>query len=180
MKYNKNNFAYIDGANLHRGVKELGWKLDYKKLRVWLDEKYGVKKAYIFIGFISQNTRLYRDFQNWGYIVVFKPIIPFGDGEIKGNCDAELVLQTVSDMYEKTYDKAIIVSGDGDFACLVTFLQEKERFSTLICPNYKKASALLRNAVSGEIIFLNEFKQRLQYAKEGRKEKAPVRDGTRM
>ncbi len=180
MKYNKNNFAYIDGANLHRGVKELGWKLDYKKLRVWLDEKYGVKKAYIFIGFISQNTRLYRDFQNWGYIVVFKPTIPFGDGEIKGNCDAELVLQTVSDMYEKTYDKAIIVSGDGDFACLVTFLQEKYRFETLLCPNHKKASVLLRQAVSGNIYFIERFRERLEYHNDRVKEKAPLRDGTRM
>jgi len=176
MKEKRNNYAFIDGANLHKGVKELGWKLDYKKLRVWVREKYGVEKAYIFIGFISQNTRLYRDFQNWGYIVVFKPTIPFGDGEIKGNCDAELVLQTVSDMYEKTYEKAVIVSGDGDFACLVTFLQEKERFETLLCPNHKKASVLLRQAVSGNIFFVERFRDRLEL----RKEKAPLRDGTRM
>ena len=36
----KNNFAFIDGANLHKGVNGLGWKLDYERFRVWLSEKY--------------------------------------------------------------------------------------------------------------------------------------------
>lgn len=163
MRKKKNNFAYIDGSNLYRGVKELGWTLDYKKFRVWLDEKYGVGKAYIFLGFIPGNTRLYRDLQNWGYTIVFKPTIPDGDGEVKGNCDAELVLQAVSDMYEGSYDNAVIVTGDGDFACLVKFLQERERFFALISPNHKRASVLLRKALSGNIIFLKQFQGRLEY-----------------
>lgn len=28
----KNNYAYIDGTNLHKGVADLGWKLGYKRL----------------------------------------------------------------------------------------------------------------------------------------------------
>jgi len=28
----KNNFAYIDGANLHMGISGFGWKLDYRRL----------------------------------------------------------------------------------------------------------------------------------------------------
>jgi len=31
MRVTENNFAYIDGANLHKGVGTLGWHLDYKK-----------------------------------------------------------------------------------------------------------------------------------------------------
>lgn len=174
MRNKENNFAYIDGANLHKGVKDLGWRLDYKKFRVWLYEKYGVKKAYLFLGFLPINTRLYRDLQNWGYTIVFKPTIPDGNGEVKGNCDAELVLQAVSDMYEGNYENALVVTGDGDFACLVKFLQEKNRFSLLLSPNHKRASVLLKKAVSGDIIFLERFKDRLKY------EKAPVWDGTRM
>ncbi len=165
MRNKAKNFAYIDGANLHKGVKDLGWRLDYKKFRVWLDEKYGVKKAYLFLGFLPINSYLYRDLQNWGYTIVFKPTIPDGNGEVKGNCDAELVLQVVSDMYENEYEKALIVTGDGDFACLVKFLQGKERFLTLISPNHKRASILLRKAVLGNIIFLKQFRERLEYQK---------------
>jgi uncharacterized LabA/DUF88 family protein len=179
MRNKSNNFAYIDGANLHKGVKDLGWRLDYKKFRVWLREKYGVERAYIFLGYLPFYTHLYRDLQTWGYTVVFKPTILNGDGEVKGNCDAELVLQAVSDMYEKEYEKAVIVTGDGDFACLVKFLQEKERFLTLISPNHKRASVLLRNVVVENIVFLNQFKVRLEFEKAAQKEKAHVRDGTR-
>jgi hypothetical protein len=43
-----NNFTYIDGANLYEAVRELGWFLDYKRFRIWLLEKYGIKQTYIF------------------------------------------------------------------------------------------------------------------------------------
>jgi len=59
MKNRTNNFAYIDGANLHKGVKGLGWSLDYKRFRVWLKEKYQIDRAYIFIGLIPGNKNLY-------------------------------------------------------------------------------------------------------------------------
>lgn len=92
-----------------------------------------------------------------------------------------MVLQAVSDMYEGFYDKAVVVTGDGDFACLVKFLQEKQRFLTLISPNHKRASVLLKRAVSGNIIFLERFKTRLEYFRTGKiNEKAPLGDGTRM
>lgn len=163
MILQENNFAYIDGSNLHKGITELGWQLDYKKFRVWLSEKYSVKKAYIFLGFISVNANLYRDIQNWGYTIVFKPTVSNGQGEIKGNCDAEMVLQAVSDMYEKNYDKAVLVTGDGDFACLVNFLGERNCLKAILSPNHKKASVLLRKAAPEKMIFIERFRDRLEY-----------------
>lgn len=168
MVLKENNFAYIDGVNLHKGITEIGWQLDYKRFRVWLSEKYAVEKAYIFLGFLATNTNLYRDIQNWGYTVIFKPTIPDGQGEIKGNCDAEMVLQAVSDMYEEYYDKAVLVTGDGDFACLVNFLKERNRLKVVLSPNHKKASVLLRKAVPDSIVFLERFRNRLQYTKDKR------------
>lgn len=159
----ENNFAYIDGANLHKGIQELGWQLDYKRFRMFLLEKYGVNKAYIFLGFIPTNANLYRDLQNWGYIVVFKPTLPDSAGEVKGNCDAELVLQAVSDMYESLYDNAVVVTGDGDFACLIKFLKEKDRFRVVLSPNYRKASVLLRRTAPNNIVFLDRFENRFKH-----------------
>lgn len=56
------NFAYIDGTNLHKGIRELGWKLDYKRFRIFLRDKYRVEKAYIFLGFVAKNSQMYKDF----------------------------------------------------------------------------------------------------------------------
>jgi uncharacterized LabA/DUF88 family protein len=165
MILKENNFAYIDGANLYKGIAELGWSLDYRRFRIYLREKYGVQKAYIFLGFIAGNTNLYRSIQDWGYTIVFKPTLSGRNGEIKGNCDAELVLQATVDMYEGLYAKAVLVTGDGDFACLVNFLVEKKRLKGVLSPSHKKASVLLCRVVPNNIVFLERFRNRLEYRK---------------
>jgi len=38
MLKQENNYAFIDGQNLNLGIRELGWKLDFKKLRIYLRE----------------------------------------------------------------------------------------------------------------------------------------------
>lgn len=44
----------------------------------------------------------------------------------------------------KNYNKAIIVSGDGDFRCLIDYLQKKQKLLKVIIPNKYSYSALLR------------------------------------
>ena len=170
MRKQKNNFAYIDGANLHRGVKSLGWNMDYKRFRVWLTEKYAMKKAYIFIGLIPKYKNLYTYLQECGFTLIFKEVVYDGDGRPKGNCDADLVLQVACDTYENKFDKAIIVSSDGDYASLIDFLKKKNAFLSLISPN-NKCSYLLRK-LNICIIYLDTQKNKIK------KEKAPDGDRT--
>ena len=59
VKLKQNNVAYIDGANLYKGAEQLGWSLDYRRLRVWLREKYGVQQAYLFLGLVPKYKNLY-------------------------------------------------------------------------------------------------------------------------
>ena len=116
MKIKSNNFAFIDSQNLNLSIRNLGWSLDFRKFRIYLTEKYNVKKAYLFIGLIEGNEALYNLLQGMDYELIFKPTLKFAKGrKTKGNCDAELVLQSVVDLYEKKYDKAVLVTGDGDF-----------------------------------------------------------------
>jgi len=75
MHAQENNYAFIDSQNLNLGIQKLGWKLDYQRFRVYLAEKYGVKKAYIFIGFVALNQSLYDHLQEAGFILKFKPTI---------------------------------------------------------------------------------------------------------
>ena len=155
---------YIDGNNLHRGVLDLGWRMDYKRFGSYLRFKYSADKIYIFLGFIATNAHLYQDLQEWGYTVILKPTVPDGTGRVKGNCDAELVLQATSDFYERTFDSSIIVSSDGDFACLVNFLKDKGKRVQIFSPNRKSCSILLkRTGVS--ITYLEELRGKLKYEK---------------
>lgn len=83
MKFTmKNNYAFIDGQNLHLGVQKLGWKLDYRKFRVYLEEKYSVQRTYIFIGFLPSNQELYARLQRAGFVLKFKPTVPDFEGKI--------------------------------------------------------------------------------------------------
>jgi len=84
--------------------------LDWKRFRIYLREKFHVIKAYLFIGYIPENQDMYTFFQNVGYTLIFKPVLNLKDGSTKGNVDAELVLQAVSELLD--YNKAIIVTGD--------------------------------------------------------------------
>lgn len=174
MKRTENNYAYIDGANLHKGVRELGWELDYNRFRVWLRERYGVAVAYIFIGFVGKHKNLYTRLQEAGFILMYKEVSYDDVGKVKGNCDAALVLKVATDYYERKFHKAVIVSSDGDYAELVGFLKERSALRLLVSPN-NKCSYLLRKQ-NIPLLYLSTQQGRLKSGTG--KEKAPNGDGT--
>lgn len=130
------NYAFIDGNNLYLGAKSQGIELDYGKFRLYLRNKLGVDLAFLFIGYDPDNAGLYAKLQSYGYILVFKPVVFYtedGKRTMKGNVDAELVLHASAIEYGN-YDKAVIVTSDGDFACLIRYLDEKEKLARIISP----------------------------------------------
>ena len=136
-------YAFIDSQNLNLGIQSLGWKLDWRKFRQYLRNKYGVVKAYLFIGQVAGNESLYAFLQESGYILIFKPTLYHREKTktiIKGNVDAELVLHAM--IQYKNYQKVVIVSGDGDCYCLVELLEEKNKLLRVLAPN-KHYSGLL-------------------------------------
>lgn len=166
----KNNYAFIDSQNLNLAIQELGWKLDFAKFRVYLEEKYGVAKAFLFIGYIEGNGMLYKSLQEAGFICIFKPTLRYKDGTTKGNCDAELVLQAMIEY--SNYDQAVIVTGDGDSQCLVKYLLGKKKLATIIIPNQRKFSALLNFKIfRSRLRFMNGLEKKLSYKKRPHKDK---------
>jgi uncharacterized LabA/DUF88 family protein len=161
MENKENNFAFIDGQNLNLGIKSLGWKLDCRRFRRYLKEKYLVSTAYYFIGYVPGSQPLYSDLQKMGYILIFKPTIPDGEGNIKGNIDADLVLQAMIDF--SNYNKAIIVTSDGDFYSLVKYLYESDKLKFVMSPYVKTCSTLLKKEAKEKIIFMNNMRKKLEY-----------------
>jgi len=161
MDKKENNFAFIDSQNVNMGVEELGWKLDFRKFITYLREKYSVKTAYLFIGYLPENQRLYANLQKYGYLLVFKPVMKDNDGKPKGNVDADLVLQVMIDCDK--YDKAVIVSSDGDFYSLVEYLYTKNKLKVVLSPNKEKCSILLKKKAKEKIDFLGNLRSKLEY-----------------
>ncbi len=72
-KIQKATYAFIDAQNLNLGVRSQGWKLDWRKFRQYLRNKYNVMEAYLFIGYKPGNEALYTNLQKMGYLVILKP-----------------------------------------------------------------------------------------------------------
>jgi len=162
MKKPQNNYAFIDSQNLNLAIRDQGWVLDFGKSRQYPDRKYDVNEAFIFIGYVYENQDLYTNLRKDGYILIFKPTLKLPDGKVKGNVDAELVLHTMIE-YDN-YDKALIVTGDGDFYCLVDYLIKKNKLLKLMIPNQYSFSSLLRKLMP-YIVFMNNLRGMLEYKK---------------
>jgi len=60
------------------------------------------------------------------------------------------------------YDKAIIISGDGDFHCLIEYLEKQSKLLKIVIPNSRKYSALLRK-YKEYFVYMNLLKKKLSF-----------------
>lgn len=179
----KEIYAFIDSQNLNLGIQRNGWKMDWKKFRAFLKETYGVKEAFMFIGYMPEYEDLYEQMHEAGYKVVLKPTYDMtrphpemevgADGQkqsqngkkpeeekhIKGNIDADLVLFAMKEW--PNYSRAIIVSGDGDFYTLIEHLETNNKLQNILTPNQHYSG--LFNAFDNYIVSLDTMRDKLAY-----------------
>ncbi|MEK7095756.1 MAG: NYN domain-containing protein [Patescibacteria group bacterium] len=161
----KGNYAFIDGQNLNMGIKKLGWNLDFRKFHYYLQRKYGVTKAYFFVGMVEEQADLYANLLSMGYTLILKPTVEHKEGTVKGNIDADLVLHAMIEF--SNYEKAVVVSGDGDFYGLYEYLESKNKLGAIVAPNRQFSSLL--NSFLPYIDRLDGYKRHLAYKKAPRK-----------
>lgn len=160
-------YAFIDSQNVNVSTQKHGWKMDWKKLREFLKTKYGVTEAFMFIGYVPENEDMYKQLHDSGYRIVLKPTYdltrprPEEDDKkpIKGNVDAELVLWAMKEIPK--YSKAVIVSGDGDFYCLIEYLAQQQKLLKLLPPSQHYSG--LYNAFDSYVEQLDKYRSELQY-----------------
>lgn len=153
------NHAFIDGTNLHLATLRLGWTIDYRRFRRYLREKFHVEHAWYFMGYVSTNQSLYTALRAAGFDLIFKPTERQRDGTIKGNCDAELVLKAMVEI--PRYEQAVIVTNDGDFACLAEYLRQQRKLCCVLTPELSRCSKFLRSAASGYLRDLSQLQGKL-------------------
>jgi len=179
-------YVFIDSQNLNLGTQKMGWKMDWRKFRLFLREKYNVTKAFMFIGYVPEFEQMYQQLHEAGYLIVLKPTSDLSkvnndeNGEardkpedkkpIKGNIDADLVLWAMKEF--PNYDKAIIVSGDGDFHGLLEYLKQQDKLLHIMTPNWQYSQLL--KEFDQHIIRLDQLKNQLQYRNHSNKHKKPT------
>ena len=157
-------YAFIDNQNLNLGIQSLGWKMDWRQLRQYLKKKYNVVEAYMFIGYMQEHEAMYKQMYNFGFNVILKPTVGMFTKEedrsfTKGNVDVELVLQVMLEW--PNYDRAIVISGDGDFYSLIDHLVKEKKLLKLMVPT-KRYSSLL-TSFDPWIVRLDELRKELAY-----------------
>ncbi len=160
MKKQENNFAFIDSQNVYKGTqKDLGWKLDWMRFGIYLKHKYHITQAYLFIGFMPEHNDIYDELQKAGFILKFKPVLPNGENGVKGNVDADMVLQAMIDY--SNYEKAVIVSSDGDFYSLARYLYDNKKLLAVLSPHNKTCSSLLRKSAKDKMVYMDNLREKL-------------------
>ncbi len=171
-----NNFAFIDGVNLHLTYENLDWKLDYAKLRNYLSKKYDVTIAHYFLGKTEENSELYGKLESYGYNLKYKipsqymteeEDCPYCHKVIapeliknKSDCDSFMTLEVISSL--SIYDRAVIVTSDGDFDELVKELLRKDKLKLVFAPCREGCSGLLKSAARGRIAFIDDHRDELE------------------
>lgn len=146
-KSKENNIAFIDGQNLHLSIIENNWKIDHKKFRIYLKDKYHISEAHYVLGYITEKEQdLYSNLQKAGFIVMFKKHNSNLVTQKKGNVDSDIIFEVMKNLIDnKNFDKIVLVSGDGDYKKLVDYLILKNKFSKILFPIRKFASSLYKD-----------------------------------
>lgn len=145
----RENIAFIDGQNLYMGTakrEQNPWRIDLMRFRVYLSQKYGIAKAYYFLGCVDETRQeLYEEIQAAGFVLVFREHSTVMLGKKKGNVDSDIVFHVMKKLYKgEIPQKIFLVSGDGDYKILVDFLIEESRFGKMLFPNRQFASSLYK------------------------------------
>lgn len=139
------NIAFVDAQNLYLGTTkhpEYPWQIDLARFRVYLEKKYDVTKAFYYLGFVDESLNtLYEEIQSAGFILVFREHNPAMKSIKKGNVDTEIVFDCMHRLYRRDdFDKVVLVSGDGDYYRLVSFLCDEGRLKKVLFPNHNASS----------------------------------------
>lgn len=176
-----NNFAFIDGANLYYTYEDLDWDIDYSKLLNLLKAKYDVTFAYYFLGNIKESSGLYQELELYGYNLKLKaPTKYISEEEYcpycwkviapelarnKSDCDSFMTLEVISNV--SLYDKAVIITCDGDFNELVKELALKDKLKLVFAPSRNGCSGLLKSAAKNRIAFIDDYRAELEKTRGG-------------
>ncbi|OIO16165.1 MAG: hypothetical protein COX44_03270 [Candidatus Portnoybacteria bacterium CG23_combo_of_CG06-09_8_20_14_all_37_13] len=143
--------VFIDAANIFYSQQTLKWKIDYQKLKKYLEKECDLVCLYFYTGKIGENhkqNKFIKKMQKYGYIVRSKEvkIIKVAPNVIerKGDLDAELIIDALKNI--NNFDTCILMSGDSDFASLIDELKQNKKWVIVISTRGHVAKELLERA----------------------------------
>lgn len=160
--------VFLDGANFFFMQKEAGWFADPKKILSFIEKEGTIVDAFYYIGQDAPPEAKQKAFldalPSMGYTLVTKPIKTIYDTKTgttkrKANLDIEIVLDMFNTI--ENYDKAVLISGDGDFERALTLLRARGKQFTVLATDKFIARELL-NVAGRHYIRLDSIKKEVE------------------
>jgi len=155
--------VYIDAQNVHKGIKELWWIIDWQKFFLYLKKKYCVDQIIMFFWYIPKYQKLYDFLLKIGYEIIFKEVSIHSDGSIKGNVDIDVAIKAMNDSAGELLHEAYLVTTDSDFNSLIYEFRRRKIWWKLLVTHFLRTSKYLRKASWNAIQPLVDIKHLIQF-----------------
>jgi len=167
---NSKVYVFIDASNIIYGCRHSGWRMDFEKLYSYLTKRFNATRILYYAGVEEGNERqleFYNHLREWRYELVLKPVKFYrkeGGGTVrKANVDVDLTFDAM--LYWDKYDKAVFMTGDGDFYRLISHAKaEKERI--WVIGNAKRTARELKKLMKHQFTNLDDLRHALEYTKK--------------
>ncbi len=132
---------FIDGANLYKAARNLGFDIDYKNLLAKAQKHCKLVRAYYYTAIQEDRDQDYsplRPLVDWldynGYTMVTKASREFTDAQgrkrFKGSTDIEIVVDMM--VLAPKLDHIVLLSGNGDFRRAIEAIQATAARVTIV------------------------------------------------
>ncbi|MBM3324868.1 MAG: NYN domain-containing protein [Calditrichaeota bacterium] len=166
---------FVDGANMFYTQKRgLGWFFDPAKLLKTLKGEDELADAFWYMGVKSTPESRDENFLRFlayaGYTVRTKQLKTIFDSETgetiqKANLDIEIAMDMFNTV--ENYDKAILLSGDGDFERALELLRSRGK-RICVVSTHNWIATELRMAVGSHYIDLQDLRPLIERTERGR------------
>ncbi|HEY9798355.1 MAG TPA: NYN domain-containing protein [Leptolyngbyaceae cyanobacterium] len=164
---------FIDGSNLFYSALKLGIEIDYIKLLESLTNEKSVLGTFFYTGIDPTNEKQ-KQFLLWmrrnDYRVISKDLCELPDGSKKANINVEIAIDMLS--LVNSYDRAILVSGDGDLSYVVDKISSQGVRVDVISLREMTSDSLIN--VADRYIDLEDIKENIKKPNQGSLEARPT------
>jgi len=159
--------VFIDNSNIFKGFRKYNIKADYEKLKNIITSGQDLKHIFLYEGVVYpmslEKKKWYEELSNRSKYIIrtsFDKIA--SSGAIEKKVDINIAIDIISLAYENAYDKAVLVSGDGDFVPVVRKLKELEKDVEVWTFRYSLANALREELEQENIHYLDDILSKIK------------------
>ncbi|MGB5913210.1 MAG: NYN domain-containing protein [Promethearchaeia archaeon] len=159
--------VFIDNSNIFKGFRKYSIKADYEKLKNAITQRRKLNGIFLYEGVIypmsPEKKKWYKDLSNKsGYVIKASfDKIAFNNA-IEKKIDIKIAIDIISLAYEKAYDTAVLVSGDGDFVPVVKKVKKLNKKVELWAFRYSLANALKGEVEQENIYYLDDILSKIK------------------